>query len=93
MHEKTNNFGFRPGPTQTCLYNLRSRLETRNFGFKKKRYCTIYGAKTKALISRAALFSHMQIVGFSHAKAQMCLTIYYFCRAANKYVYLKLISK
>ena len=26
-HEKTNNFGFRPGPTQTGLYSLRSRLE------------------------------------------------------------------
>ena len=48
VHEKTNNLGFRPGPTQICLYNLRSRLEPWNFRFKRKRYCTIYGAKTKA---------------------------------------------
>ena len=49
---------FRPGLTQTGLYNLRSKLEPSNFGFKKKRYCTFYGAKTKAL------FSHMQFGGF-----------------------------
>ena len=27
VHEKTNNLGFRPGPTQTRLYSHRSRLE------------------------------------------------------------------
>ena len=27
LHEKTNNFGFRPGPTLTRLYSHRSRLE------------------------------------------------------------------
>ena len=27
MREKTNNLGFRPGPTQTDLYSHRSRLE------------------------------------------------------------------
>ena len=27
VHEKTNNFGFGPGPTQTGLYNHRGRLE------------------------------------------------------------------
>ena len=27
VHEKTNNLGFRPGPTQTGLYSHRSRLE------------------------------------------------------------------
>ena len=34
--EKTGLQGFRPGPTQTGLYNLRKRLEACNFGFKKK---------------------------------------------------------
>ena len=34
LREKTNNFNFRPGPPQTGLYSLRSRLEARNFGFK-----------------------------------------------------------
>ena len=27
VREKTNNLGFRPGPTQTRLYSHRSRLE------------------------------------------------------------------
>ena len=27
VHEKTNNLGFRPGPTQTRLYSHRNRLE------------------------------------------------------------------
>ena len=45
--------GFRPGPTQTALYSHRSRLEAWNFGFNKKRDCTICVAKTKALISLA----------------------------------------
>ena len=27
MPEKNNNLGFRPGPTQTGLYNHRSRLD------------------------------------------------------------------
>ena len=50
---KTNNLGFRPGPKQTSMYSHRSRLEARNFGFKKKSDCTICLAKTKALISFA----------------------------------------
>ena len=45
--------GFRPGPTQTGLYSLRRRLEAWNFGFKKKRNCTVSVAKTKALFSFA----------------------------------------
>ena len=35
VHEKTNNFGFRPGPIQTGLYSHRKRLEAVNFGFRK----------------------------------------------------------
>ena len=53
MHEKTNNFGFRPGPTQTGLYSHRIKLEASNFRFKKKRDCIIRVAKTKVLISFA----------------------------------------
>ena len=55
--------GFRTGSTQISLYSHRSRLEAWNFGFMKKRKCTIRVWKTKALTS-APLFSHMQIVGF-----------------------------
>ena len=35
VHEKTDNMGFRPGPTQTGLYNHRRWLEAGNFGFRK----------------------------------------------------------
>ena len=35
VHEKTNNLGFRPGPTQTRLYSHRIWLEAGNFGFTK----------------------------------------------------------
>ena len=53
LHDKTNNLGFVPGPTQTRLYSDRSRLEALNFRFKRKRACTICVAKSKALISCA----------------------------------------
>ena len=45
--------GFRPGLTQTGLNNYKRWLEAGNFGFMKQRDCTIYVAKTKALISFA----------------------------------------
>ena len=67
MHEQASNLGFRPGPAQTGLYNLRSRLESLNVGFKKKTHCTYYGAKTKALISRAV--TARLICGFVFAYA------------------------
>ena len=51
--EKTGLRGFRPGPTQTGLYSHRRWLEACNFGFRKKRDCTIRVAKTKVLISFA----------------------------------------
>ena len=48
--EKTFLLGFRPGPTHTRLYSHRMWLDTRNFGFRLKRNCTIQEAKTKALV-------------------------------------------
>ena len=70
--EKTGLRGIRPGPTQTGLYSYRRWLEASNFGFRKKRDCTIRVAKTKALISfavtakqmAASLFSHMRKADF-----------------------------
>ena len=51
--EKQSNSlrGFQPGPTQTVLYKHKRWLEAWNFGCRKKRNCTIWVAKTKALIS------------------------------------------
>ena len=51
--EKTGLRGFRPGPTQTGLYNDRRLLEASNFCFRKYRDWTIRIAKTKMLISCA----------------------------------------
>ena len=51
QREKTCLRAFRSGPTQTRLYIHRRWLEAGNFGFRKKSDCTIYVAKTKALIS------------------------------------------
>ena len=45
--------GLWPGLTQTRLYSHWRWLEAWNFVFRKKRYCTIQVAKTKALISFA----------------------------------------
>ena len=78
VHEKTNNLGFRPGLTQTRLYSHRSRLEARNFRFKKKRDCSSHVAKTKALISFAVtaklicgfVFAYANC-WFSHAQAHI----------------------
>ena len=47
VHEKTNNVGFRQGPTQTDLYSHRRWVEAGNFGFRKQSNCTICVAKTK----------------------------------------------
>ena len=74
MHEKTQQFGFRPGPTQIGLYSRRRW----HFGFKKKRDCTICVAKTKVLISFAVttklvwafVFAYADC-WFSNAKAQL----------------------
>ena len=78
VHEKTNNLVFQPGLTQTRLYSHRRWLEAGNFGFRKKRNCTIPVAKTKALISFAVtaklisafVFAYADC-WFSHAAAQI----------------------
>ena len=78
VHEKTNNLGFRIGLIQTELYKHRRWLNAWNFGFKKKRDCTICVAKTKALISFAVtaklicafVFAYANC-WFSHAQAHM----------------------
>ena len=80
--EKTGLRGFRPGPTQTGLYNHTRWLETRNFGYRKKRYCTIRAAKTKALISFAVTAKLICVfvlayakIRFSHDEAQLKMTM------------------
>ena len=57
--------------TQTGLYSLRW-LEALNFGFKKKRDCTIYLAKTKALIR--CMITMQLICVFAYAKTSFLKT-------------------
>ena len=75
---KTNNLEFRLGLTQSGLYSQSHRNRLEACGFKKKMDCTIFVAKTKALISCAApaqpicafVFTYADCL-FSDAVAQM----------------------
>ena len=68
--EKTGLRGFRPGPTQTGLYNHRRWLEAFIFGFRKYRDCTISVAKTKALTSFAVTAKLICVFVFAYAKSR-----------------------
>ena len=69
--EKTGLRGFRPGPTQTGLYNYRRLPEAGNFGFRKYRNCTLHVAKTKALISFAVTAQLICVFVFATAKIRI----------------------
>ena len=60
MRKQNKKNGFRPGPTQTGLYNHGS-------GFKRKKKCTIRVSKTKALIIFAVAAKLMCIFVFAYA--------------------------
>ena len=60
-------FGVRHGHTQTGLHNHRRWLAAWDFGFRKKRDCTIYVAKTKALISCAVTAQLICVFVFAYA--------------------------
>ena len=66
--EKTGLRGFRLGLTQTGLYSHRRWLEALNFVFRNMRDCTIYVAKTKALISFAIIAKLIYVFVFAYAK-------------------------
>ena len=81
---ENTQFGSWPGPTQTRLYSYWRWLEAWNFVFsRKKRFCTIQVAKTKALISFAVstklicvfVFAYANC-WFSHAGAQIVFSLY-----------------
>ena len=75
LHQKTDNLGFRTGPSQTVLYKHRKWLgavnfgfrRAVNFGFRKYRNCTICIAKAKALISCAVTAQLICAFGFAYA--------------------------
>ena len=60
--------GFQTGPTKIRLYSHKRWLEDGNFGFRKKRNCTIPVAKTKALISFAVTAKLISAFVFAYAK-------------------------
>ena len=62
--------GFRPGPTQTGLHNNRRCLAASNLGYRKKRNCTIYEAKTKPLISCEITAQLICAFVFAYAKSR-----------------------
>ena len=68
--EKTGLRGFRPGLTQTRLYNHTRWLEAGHFVFRMKRDCTMYVAKTKALISFAVTAKLICAFVFGYAKSR-----------------------
>ena len=57
----------KPGCTGIGLYSHRRWLEAGNFGFRKKRDCTIYVAKSKMLISYAVTAKLICIFVFAKA--------------------------
>ena len=73
----------RPGLTQTKLYKHRRFVDAGNFGFKKKRNCTIRVAKTTVLKSFAVtaklicafVFAFNSKIQFSRDAAHIILTI------------------
>ena len=66
-HEENQQCGFWPGLTQTRLYSYWRWLEAWNFVFRKKRYCSIQVAKTKALISFAVTAKLICVFVFAYA--------------------------
>ena len=77
------------------------KLKAWNFGFKKKRDCSVRVAKTKALISCAVslLFSHRQNSCFSHDAAHFLLSpqrqgfiiMWLTCHSVSQY-YLRVVT-
>ena len=60
--EKTCLCCFRPGQTQTRLYNYRRLPELWNFGFRKERDCTMYVAKNKGADKQKSGFLMIELI-------------------------------
>ena len=69
-HEKICLRGFRPGPTQTGLNSHSRWLDASDFKFRKRRNCSFYIAKTKALISCAVTAQLICVFVFAYAKVR-----------------------
>ena len=67
-----------PGLTQNRLYNHRRWLEAWNFGFRKKRDCTIQAVKTKALISFTVTAKLICVFVFAYAKIRFSHFVAHF---------------
>ena len=78
--EKTNNVDFWPSHTQTRLYSHWKWLEAWNFVLRKKRYCTIQVAKTKALISFAVTAKLICVFVFAYADSWFSHDAAHLCK-------------
>ena len=71
QHRKKTCFRGFPTTSETnWFYSHRRWLEAGNFGFSKKRDCTIYVAKTKALISCGITVQLICTFVFAYAKSR-----------------------
>ena len=75
---RIQQFGFPPGPTQTGLCSHRRRLEAWNFGFTKKRDCTIRVAKAKVLFSCAVTAQLIYTFVFAYADCRFSDVVAHF---------------
>ena len=91
--EKTGLRGFRPGPTRTRLYSHRRWLEASNFLFRKKRYCTTYVVKTKALISFEVTVKLICVFVFAYAKSRFSHDTALFFSVQSSITNYKLLLK
>ena len=78
--EKIRLRGFLQGQVQSGLCSHRRWLEARNFGFKKDRDCTIFGANPKALISCAITEQLICAFVFACAKLGFLMTRLNTCK-------------
>ena len=68
--KENQEFGFRPGPTQTGLYSHRRWIEAGKFEFRKQGNFTIRVAKTKALISFVVTAKLICVFVFAYANCR-----------------------
>ena len=86
-HEKICLRSFRPGPTETGLFNLKRWLkEAWTVGFRKWKNWTIYVAKRKALIITAQLITTFVLAYIQKADFLMSWLIYWIHHTLHDWI-------
>ena len=76
--QETSLQDIRPSQTQTGLHSHSRWLEASNFGFRKKRDCSIYIVRTEALISCAFAAQLICDFVFAYAKSRFSHKVFHF---------------